>query len=58
LNRFHIIGSLGLAGLLGLATGSLVVFVAASAVMIGASVCTGDIRGKGGSQSGSRRHGK
>ena len=47
LNRIHVIGSLGLAGLLGLATGSVAVFVIAGAVMIGASVCTGEIRGKG-----------
>jgi hypothetical protein len=48
LNKFHFVGSLGLAGLLGLATGSVAVFVIAGAVMIGASVDTGEIRGKSG----------
>ena len=45
LNKVHVIGSLGLAGLLGLATGSMAVFVVAGAVMIGAAIYTGDIRG-------------
>jgi hypothetical protein len=58
LNKVHIVGSLGLAGLLGLVTGSVAVFVVASAVMIGASVCTGGIRGRGGARSGYRRHGR
>ena len=58
LNKVNIIGSLGLAGLLGLATGSLAVFVIAGAVMIGTSVCTGEIRGKRDARSGSRRRGR
>ncbi len=48
LNKIHFIGSLGLAGLLGLATGSITVFVIAGAVMIASSVYAGEIRGKGG----------
>ena len=48
LNRVHVIGGLGLAALLGMATGSVAVFVIAGTVMIVASVCTGEIRGKGG----------
>ena len=48
LNEHHIIGSLSLAGLLGLATGSVAVFVIVGVVMISASVYTGEIRGKGG----------
>jgi hypothetical protein len=47
LNNVYFFGSLGVAGVLGLLTGSLTVFVVASAAMIGASVCTGGIRGKG-----------
>ena len=58
LNKVHVIGSLGAAGLLGLLTGSFAVFVVASAVMIGASVCTGGIRGKPDGRSGNRRRGR
>jgi len=56
LNRVHFIGGLGLAALLGLATGSVAVFVIAGAVMIGASVCTGEIRAKPDARSDNRRH--
>jgi hypothetical protein len=55
LNRHHILGSLSLAGLLGLATGSWAIFAIAGAVMIGVSICTGEIRGKGGRQRRTRR---
>jgi hypothetical protein len=44
LNKVHIVGSLGLAGVLGLVTGSMAVFVIASAALIGAALCTGQIR--------------
>lgn len=52
LNRVHVIGALGLAGLLGLATGSVTVFVIVGAVLIVASVCTGEIRSKPDARSG------
>jgi hypothetical protein len=55
LNKVHFIGSLGVAGLLGLATGSVAVFVIAVAVMIGASIYTGEIRGKRDQRSDKRR---
>ena len=58
LNKIHVVGSLGAAGLLGLLSGSFAVFVIASAVMIGASVCTGGIRGQGNGRSGNRRQGR
>ena len=48
LHRVHVIGSLGVAALLGMASGSVAVFVIAGAVMIGVSVYSGEIRGKGG----------
>jgi hypothetical protein len=48
LNRVHAIGSLGVAALLGLASGSVAIFVLAGVVMIGVSVYSGEIRGKGG----------
>ena len=48
LNKIHVVGSLGVAGLLGLMSGSFAVFVIAGAVLIGASIQTGGIRGKGG----------
>jgi hypothetical protein len=48
LNKVHIIGSLGVAGILGLASGSWAVFVIAGAVLIGAAIYAGEIRGKGG----------
>jgi hypothetical protein len=44
LNKVHIVGSLGVAGILGLVTGSVAVFVIAGAAMIGAVLCTGEIR--------------
>ena len=46
INEFHIIGSLAAAGFLGLITGSLTVFILASAVLIGAAIHSGDIRYK------------
>jgi hypothetical protein len=55
LNKIHVVGSLSVAGLLGLMTGSFAVFVIASAVMIGASVHSGEIRGGGSLRSGNRR---
>jgi hypothetical protein len=55
LNKHHILGSLGLAGLLGLVMGSWAVFVIAGAVMVGVSICTGEIRGKDGRQRRTRR---
>ena len=58
LNTIYIFGSVGLAGLLGLATGSLTLFVIASAVMIVAAIDSGGIRGKSGVQSGRRRQGR
>jgi hypothetical protein len=54
LNRVHVIGGLGLAGLLGMASGSVVVFVIAGALLIGASACTGEIRAKPEARSGRR----
>jgi hypothetical protein len=48
LNSVHIIGGLGMAGLLGLMTGSWAVFAVAGAVLIGAAIHSGEIRGKGG----------
>ncbi len=58
LNGHHIVGALGLAGLLGLMTGSFAVFVIASIVMIGASIHSGEIRSKPDARSGNRRRGR
>ncbi len=44
LNKVHIVGSLGAAGILGLLTGSMAVFVIASAAMIGAALYADEIR--------------
>ncbi len=55
LNNVYLFGSLGVAGLLGLITGSVTVFVIAGAVLIGASIQTGAIRGAGNARSGNRR---
>jgi len=44
LNKVYIAGSLGAAGVLGLLTGSVVVFVIASAALIGTALCTDAIR--------------
>ncbi len=44
LNKVHIVGSLGAAGILGLLTGSVAVFLIASAALLGASLFTGEIR--------------
>ncbi len=46
LNRVHLIGSLGLAGLMGLATDSWAVFAVVAAVLIGAAIWNREIRGK------------
>ena len=48
LNKVHVLGGLGLAGLLGLGSGFWVVFAVAGAVLIGAAIYSGEIRGKGG----------
>jgi hypothetical protein len=58
LNNVYVFGSLGVAGVLGLLTGSVTVFVIASAAMIGAAIQTGGIRGGGNARSGNRRHGR
>jgi hypothetical protein len=58
LNNVYVFGSLGVAGLLGLITGSVTVFVIASAVLIGTSIQTGGIRGQGNGRSGNRRRGR
>jgi hypothetical protein len=58
LNSVHVVGLVVVAGFLGLMTGSVAVFVIAGAVMIGASVCTGEIRGGGDARSGNRRRGR
>ena len=47
LNNHYIMGSLALAGFLGLATGSFAVFAVAGAALIGAAVYSGKIRGRG-----------
>jgi len=47
LNSVHILGAMGIAGLLGLATGSWTVAVIAGAVIVGMSLHKGDIRFKG-----------
>ena len=44
LNRHHVIGSLGLAGLIGLASGSWAVFAVVAATLIAGSVYVGEIR--------------
>ena len=44
LNKFHVFGSLGFAGLLGLATGSWAVFTVTGIVLIGTSLRNGEIR--------------
>jgi hypothetical protein len=44
LNKFHVIGSIGVAGLLGLVTGSWAVFAVAGVALIGVSLANGEIR--------------
>ena len=44
LNSTHIIGSLGVAGVLGVLTSSWIVFAVAGTLMVAAGVCSGDIR--------------
>ena len=58
LNKIHVVGSIGLAAVLGLASGSFAVFVVAGAVMIGASIHSGEIRSKPDARSGNRRRGR
>jgi hypothetical protein len=48
LNKAHVLGSLALAGLLALVTGSVAVFCVAAIILIGAAIYSGDIRGRGG----------
>ena len=47
LNSFHILGAIGAAGLIGLATGSWTVAVIAGTVIVGLSLHKGEIRLKG-----------
>jgi hypothetical protein len=47
LNRIHITGSVGIAALMGLVTGSWIAFVLMLIFLIALSVYTGDIRPKG-----------
>jgi hypothetical protein len=58
LNTIYVAGSVGLAGLLGLVTGSFTLFMIASTVMIVAAIDSGGIRGKGRVQSGRRHQGR
>lgn len=44
LNKFHILGGIGVAGVFGLATGSWAVFTVTGVVLIGTSLCSGEIR--------------
>ena len=55
LNENHVIGSLAIAGCLGLATGSWTVFAATGAVLIGTAIYNEDIRYAGHSYQGCRR---
>jgi hypothetical protein len=47
LNSIHILGAIGTAGLLGLATGSWAIAAIAGAVLFGLSLHKGDVRFKG-----------
>jgi len=47
LNNNHIVGAVGVAGLLGLVTGSWLLAVLAGAVLVGAAIHSGDVRFKG-----------
>ena len=55
LNQTHVIGALGIASFLGLATGSWTVFTVTGAVLIGAAIYDGDIRYADHSYQGRRR---
>ena len=44
LNAFHLTGSVGVSTLLGLLTGSWVVFLVMSILLVGSSLLTGEIR--------------
>jgi len=44
INEVHTLGSLGVAGVLGLMTGSWTVFVITGVVLIGAGIYSGEIR--------------
>ena len=46
LNRFHILGAVGVAALLGSATGSWAVFAIVGGMLIAAGVRNGGIRGR------------
>ncbi len=45
LNKLHLYGTLGIAGFLGLASGSWAVFAVAGAALIGTAIFSGEIRG-------------
>ena len=55
LNESHVIGSLAIAGVLGLATGSWTVFAVTGVVLIGAAIYNNEIRYTGHSHQ-CRRH--
>jgi hypothetical protein len=48
LSKFHVIGSLGVAAIIGGLAGSWTVFALVAAVLIASSFYAGEIRGKGG----------
>ena len=54
LNESHVIGSLAIAGALGLATGSWTVFAVTGAILIGAAIYHDEIRFTGYSHQGRR----
>jgi len=55
LNNIHTIGSLAVAGFLGLLTGSWLVFALTGAVLIGAAIHCSNIRPNGGDYRSPRR---
>ncbi len=44
LNEVYVVGSVALAGIVGIATGSWIVFAVAGATLLAASLATGNIR--------------
>ena len=58
LNDHHIVGSLGVAAVIGGLTGSWVVFAVVAAALVATGVCTGEIRSKPDGRSGNRRQGR
>ena len=46
LNRHHIVGSIGLAAVIGGLTGSWIIFGVVAAALVATGICNGDIRGK------------